>query len=278
MAKQERKTRADIMAELERIDLGRVLYDRPKFLLLEKGDGFLLQFTYYESDVNGGVPGDPGRPVLQKARKWYLSPYSTDTEIIRTAYKAVRTSLEHRLGEHFRYLGVQVYSPHMSVHHLMNLNEQRHQDKREPPSPLEVPFKEVRHPDFRAPFPKSKSVEIHKAESVHMTDEEFQKEYKDRIAQELGEPPKIVPMQGRLGNYVHWMSAMGPCMVMTGDQIGWPATQSPPQAAHSFIVAWIEAGHEDTVFLTSTIGDRYHCRVGDIKVEARAPSGGLEEE
>jgi hypothetical protein len=110
---QRPKSLVEIRKILDRIDLGRVLYDRPRFDLHEKGDGFLLQLVYMEPDADAPVAVDG--PVIQKARKWYVSPFSTESEIVRTAYKAVMTSLEHRLGEHFRYRGQKVYSPHFWV-------------------------------------------------------------------------------------------------------------------------------------------------------------------
>lgn len=87
------------------------LYDRVAWRVFHKGDGFLVQLTYYEADVER--PGSP--PELQSARKWYVSAHSTDTEIVRTAWKAVLCSLEHRLGEHFTYRGRRVFGPHIDI-------------------------------------------------------------------------------------------------------------------------------------------------------------------
>lgn len=43
------------------------------FRLLKKGDGFLLQLEYMEADIH------TGKRERQRARKWYLSPFSTVT-------------------------------------------------------------------------------------------------------------------------------------------------------------------------------------------------------
>lgn len=91
--------------------------------IMQKGDGFLLQVSYYEDDV------ETGENALQKARKWYVSPYSTTTEIVRTAYKAIKTSMEHVVDEHFLYKGKRIYSPHYDVEALVELDQAR-QDKR----------------------------------------------------------------------------------------------------------------------------------------------------
>lgn len=129
--KQKRLTISEILEVLHRVDLGEVLYDRPMFTVQEKGDGYLLQLQYYEADTDT----KDTTPVIQKARKWYISPYSTETEIVRTAYKAVKTSLEHRLGEHFTYCGQKIYSPHLSVKTMVNMLKavQDPYDTRTPP-------------------------------------------------------------------------------------------------------------------------------------------------
>jgi hypothetical protein len=104
---QSKKTKEEVQSILANIEF----MDR-KIILLDKEDGFLLQVQYYELDID-----DPSstEPSLQKARKWYLSPYSTDTEVVETAFKACRVSMEHVLKEHFLYKGRRVYSPHFDI-------------------------------------------------------------------------------------------------------------------------------------------------------------------
>lgn len=109
------------------IDISYLLYDNARWRLLPKGDGFLLQLVYDEPDTK-----DPGGPVMpQHCRKWYISQHSTETEVVRTAYKAVRASLEHRLGEHFYYKGLQIYSPHKSVEGMLLAIEEVPLDSRD---------------------------------------------------------------------------------------------------------------------------------------------------
>lgn len=108
---QKAKTFDEVKAILDKISF----LDR-KFLLMEKGDGFLLQVTYYEDDV---VTGE--KNVLQKARKWYVSSFSTTTEIVRTAYKAIETSMMHVVDEHFLYKGKRIHNPHFDVEALVEL-------------------------------------------------------------------------------------------------------------------------------------------------------------
>jgi len=121
---QPRKTRAEIEAILNQIEF----MDR-HFRLLRKGTGFLLQIVYYEADVD-----DPTstKPVIQKARKWYVSPFSTETEIVETAFKACRVSMDHVLKEHFLYRGHRVYSPHFDINARIKMCKAKSFDSRIP--------------------------------------------------------------------------------------------------------------------------------------------------
>jgi hypothetical protein len=53
-----------------------------------------------------------------RGRKWYVSPYSTVTEVVQTAFKAVMTAEEHELREGFTFDGVNLYHPHHDVEAL----------------------------------------------------------------------------------------------------------------------------------------------------------------
>ena len=122
---QKRMTIDEVQKILDLINLGSCLYTgNPRFRLMRKGDGYLLQFVYDEADVEFPEKG----PVPQHCRKWYVSPFSTETEVVRTAFKAVEASMAHRLGEHFTYRGKQIHSPHLDVEALIFIAE--NQDKR----------------------------------------------------------------------------------------------------------------------------------------------------
>lgn len=113
--------------EIENI-LKNVSFQDRKFLLLDKNDGFLLQMSYMEADVDNPDAG----PVEQKTRKWYVSPYMTETEIVETCWAMVQRSMMHIAGEHFEYKGKRVYSPHFDIHARLYLCELNFFDKREP--------------------------------------------------------------------------------------------------------------------------------------------------
>lgn len=71
-----------------------------------------LQLHYQEPDVRSG------ELEWQHSRKWLLSPWMTDSEVVQTALKAALTSAEHRTREHFRYRDRAIFSPHWSVEWL----------------------------------------------------------------------------------------------------------------------------------------------------------------
>jgi hypothetical protein len=114
-----RKTRSEIQSIISAVQF----MDR-EFRLLEKGDGYLLQLSYREPDV------ETGEMALHRARKWYVSPWMTETEIVETAFKACRVSSDHVLKEHFLYKGRQVYSPHFDVAVRIQACDERRFDSR----------------------------------------------------------------------------------------------------------------------------------------------------
>ncbi len=119
--KQPKKTFDDVKAIVDKV----AFMDR-LFFLGRKGDNFYLQVQYMEEDV------DTGKLEKQKARKWLISPYATETEIVETAFKACRTSMDHVLKEHFLYSGRRVYSPHFSIEARIEMCDKKRFDTRIP--------------------------------------------------------------------------------------------------------------------------------------------------
>lgn len=106
--------------------VGRIEFMDRKVVVSQVGEGYHLQVQYMEVDV------DTGKMELQKARKWYISPYSTETEIVETAFKACRTSMDHVLKEHFLYRGRRVYSPHFDINARIAMCDAKQFDGRVP--------------------------------------------------------------------------------------------------------------------------------------------------
>lgn len=134
-----RKTKTEIEEIVKRISF----MDRT-FRVLEKGDGFLLQLSYYEPDI------ETGKLELQRARKWYVSPWMTETEIVETAFAACRRSMDHVLKEHFTYRGERVYSPHFDINARLKMCKDKRFDRRPVDFKITVKEKEVRCPNSEA--------------------------------------------------------------------------------------------------------------------------------
>jgi hypothetical protein len=76
------------------------------------GDGdesWCLMAQYYEKDVV------TGRHELQETRLWPLPSNADRDAVVRTAFKCVMTSLEHRARGHFTWRERSVFGPHMSL-------------------------------------------------------------------------------------------------------------------------------------------------------------------
>lgn len=72
-----------------------------------------------------------GKYELQKSRKWLLSPHMVETEIVRTAFLAIRQAALHEVDEAFKYQGARIYGPHVSVQALVKAAKSI--DVRKPP-------------------------------------------------------------------------------------------------------------------------------------------------
>lgn len=55
-------------------------------------------------------------------RKWYLSPYMTADEIVKTAYCAVEYAVKHEIMEGFKVDGKILFNPHVYFEQLLNIS------------------------------------------------------------------------------------------------------------------------------------------------------------
>lgn len=62
-----------------------------------------------------------GKTSIQRCRKWQLSYHMVPSEVIRTAFKALRAAVIHEVEEEFRYDGARIYNPHMDLEVLARL-------------------------------------------------------------------------------------------------------------------------------------------------------------
>lgn len=112
----------DVRLVLSEIQVSELLYTRLKWEVWNgvsghrENDrnpegGWFIQLSYWEPDAEAMTY----EAMLQVGREWWI-PRTADADyVVRTAYKALMASLEHRLGEHFTYRGQRVYSPHRSL-------------------------------------------------------------------------------------------------------------------------------------------------------------------
>jgi hypothetical protein len=80
-----------------------------EFRVGEMGDGFFLQVRIPEAGQFAGC------------RKWYVSSHATLSEVVQTAFLAVRVAQEHELREQFKYGGKAIFGPHYNVNALAAL-------------------------------------------------------------------------------------------------------------------------------------------------------------
>lgn len=55
-------------------------------------------------------------------RKWLLSEYMTDDEIIKTSYTAFKSVVEHEVMEGFKVDNIILFNPHINYEELLNIS------------------------------------------------------------------------------------------------------------------------------------------------------------
>lgn len=70
-----------------------------------------------------------GEPQIFRGRKWYLSDYMTEDEIIKTAYCAFEAAVKHEIMEGFSVDGTILFNPHVDYKALLTISN--HEVKRE---------------------------------------------------------------------------------------------------------------------------------------------------
>ena len=75
---------------------------------------------YIQIHVLNGKDSVTGGPLEWTSRKWMLSYHMVKNEIVRTAFKAVMTAMQHEVEEGFKYKGVSIYNPHIDPDKLVD--------------------------------------------------------------------------------------------------------------------------------------------------------------
>jgi hypothetical protein len=100
--------------------VARVRYEK-RYRVGAMGDGFYVQIEYEEPDIRSGDL------EVQRGRKWYVSAYATESEIIQTMLTAALASAEHQVREHFAYTppgetkAKLIYGPHFHADALWGI-------------------------------------------------------------------------------------------------------------------------------------------------------------
>lgn len=106
---------ADIVDNVQLDDFGHFLV---KFYEGSNDRVIYIQHAYSRLDA---VTGEMGWGY---GRKWHVSPYATESEIVLTCLKAAITDAEHEVREGFRYKGYPIFQPHQSVDALVQACQQ----------------------------------------------------------------------------------------------------------------------------------------------------------
>lgn len=102
-----------------------VICGKMNFVVREHGNAPYLQIFFDAPDA------DTGEIEEQACRKWVLQFTMSNTEVVRTAFKAAEAAVIHELQEQFRYRGARVYDPHLDVEQLVEfLDREGLQDMR----------------------------------------------------------------------------------------------------------------------------------------------------
>ena len=75
-----------------------------------------LQVSYEAPDTHDGVM------KTWTGRKWYLSEFMTNDEIIKTAYVAFESCVKHEVMKGFKVDGIILFNPHVAYDVLLEVS------------------------------------------------------------------------------------------------------------------------------------------------------------
>lgn len=89
--------------------LSLIRYKDWRFEVTTEGGCMFLVVTWTAPDT------ETGHPELQRSRPWHIRQGMTRSELVRTAFLAIRTAEEHELREAFRYREQAIFAPHFDA-------------------------------------------------------------------------------------------------------------------------------------------------------------------
>ncbi len=57
-----------------------------------------------------------------RGRKWYISEYMTQDEVVKTVYAAFEASVKHEIMEGFKVDGITLFNPHVNFEELLKIS------------------------------------------------------------------------------------------------------------------------------------------------------------
>lgn len=99
----------------------------PWTISVHRGDQCRLYLQVHDETAVCNVTG---KPEPWSGRKWYLSAHMTETEVVKTALKAVLSAVEHEALERFKYKDLTIFDPHLRVEDLLQIRLMRPLDAR----------------------------------------------------------------------------------------------------------------------------------------------------
>lgn len=85
---------------------------------------------YLQVRCPNGINNVDGEKYSWRGRKWAISRFMTETELVKTALMAVKVAAEHEMLENFKYKGLTIFDPHISVDDLVQLRKDKELDGR----------------------------------------------------------------------------------------------------------------------------------------------------
>lgn len=98
--------------------VAEISYEPWTIIVRRDGDRAYLQVR----DDNGRC-NITSEPMPWSGRKWMLSEHMTETEVVKTALKAVMSAVEHEALERFKYRGLTIFDPHLRVEDLLRMRQ-----------------------------------------------------------------------------------------------------------------------------------------------------------
>jgi hypothetical protein len=82
-----------------------------------RGSRVYVQITY------SSPCSKTGQVEEWKGRKWYLSEYMTDDEVIKTVWAAFEAAVKHEIMEGFKINGMVLFNPHVDYLELLKISD-----------------------------------------------------------------------------------------------------------------------------------------------------------